>query len=101
VRPFLFVFEDLARLRIHSDFVYGTAAFDVEGVTETAAALLSFQFFVGDCSRPSLLSDGAGLLDTNFCPFCEFFPGVRDQVTRQRRYQPDKCQPEGDGPKSH
>jgi phenylacetate-coenzyme A ligase PaaK-like adenylate-forming protein len=97
VRPFLFVFENLTRLRIHSDFVYGTAAFDVERVTETAAALLSFQFFVGDCSWPSLLSDGAGLFDTNFCPFCELFPSVRDQLTRQRGCQPDKYQTEGDG----
>jgi hypothetical protein len=74
MRPFLFVVENLARLRIHTDFVSGTAALDVEGAMETDAALLSFQFFVGDCSRPSLLSEGAGLFDTTFAPFARFFP---------------------------
>jgi hypothetical protein len=94
MRPFLFVFENLPRLRIHSNLVHGTAALDVEGIAETAAALLPFQFFVVDRSRPRLQSDGAGLIEANFCPFCKFLPGVRDQVIRQRGYQPDKGQAE-------
>jgi hypothetical protein len=35
VGPFLFVFENLARLRIHSDFIDDTTTLDVEGVTDT------------------------------------------------------------------
>ena len=70
----LLVFQNLARLRIHSDFVHGTTALDVEGVTESAAALLPFQFFVGDSSGPSLQSDGAGLSMLTLAPFASFSP---------------------------
>mgnify|MGYP007123202838 CR=1 FL=1 len=83
VRAFLFVFENLARLRIHSDFVYGTAALDVEGVAETAAALLLFQLLVGNSSRSSFQSYGTGLFHVDLRALRQSLAGVRDQMTTE------------------
>ena len=87
--PLLLVFEDLASLRIHSDFVHYAAALDVEGVAKTAAALLALQFFVGNRSRLSFERNGASLVDANLCSLRQFVARVGEQITWHREYQSD------------
>ena len=57
IRSLFGVFQDLARLRVDTDFVDDVATFYVEGVAEAAATLLLFQFLIGDRSRMSLQGD--------------------------------------------
>ena len=83
MRTLLLVFEDLASLRIHSDFIHCTIALDVEGVAETAAPLLPFQFLVGDRAGTSLQSDAPRLLYANFCTFCRFSPVYANKWIRK------------------
>src|ERR1700674_543092 len=85
---FLVVFQNLARLRIHSDFVHGTAALDVEGVAQTT--LLALQFFVGYRSSPSFQSDGAGIGDADFRSLLKFLTSVCQRNSGWHRHQTDK-----------
>ena len=56
MRTFFLVFENLAGLTIHPDFVKFPVALDVEGVAQATAAFLVLELLVRNCSRSRLRS---------------------------------------------
>ena len=77
------VFKYLARLGIDADLECLGAALDHEGVPEPAAALLRFEFLVGDVARRRSQRDGARLGDVDLSLRCQLLSGIGKGGERQ------------------
>lgn len=65
-RPFWSVFQHLAGLCVYANLLRDLAMPDVEGIAQTAAALLLLQLLIGNFARMGLKRNRPGLFQVDF-----------------------------------